>query len=374
MFEVSGLAMATRDADMADDNMSETEGDDDAGNGKDKLDEADKKAAEERRLKRRWRKILHALRDVPAKRCAQVREHVANAITAARKAKMGDVLSELREAMMEYQPDAAGECRRSAIAVLDKHGGYKPEEEDDDEDDDSDDNDDTQQANDDEDDDDDEIPSNLSGEAMMMTGSLLGDDDANRVDWRDAVKSCRTLSRFGALLCAFSNAADTMMAKMEGEREALHRIIEMWEKEEARKARSRKTYKLHPNTERALNKRTEVWADVNYTDDICMVKLDTYPSWPARKCTPKDPSLAASLHPLNLELVSLVGEDGNLRLVKPSNVTEFTGSIDDKDLAAVQPDLQSQLVDCITMARRIVRGIQRERDNPQPKRKKSRKR
>jgi hypothetical protein len=111
---------------------------------------------------------------------------VVEAITAARKAHFGRVVSKLRSALLLHRPNAAGECKAAALAVLDSHGGYHAE------DDDSDDESDKEEEINEEKDD---VPTLLNAEATMISGSLGGDDDADRVDWIDAVKSCKTLSR-----------------------------------------------------------------------------------------------------------------------------------------------------------------------------------
>lgn len=336
--------MANRDADIADDNMSTAS---DGG----EMESEEQKSDEETRKREAWKKVLHTLKDVPAKRCGRVRELVADAITAARKAQLGKVVSDLRSAILQYQTDAAGDCRREALAVLEKYGGY----EDDDDDSEGEEN----KPDEEQEPAEEKLPSNLCGEAMMITGSLLGDDGANRVDWRDAVNTCRTISRMAALCCAFTKSATKTLTKLQNERDALNRILELWSKEEERRSRSRSSgtkHKTHSATTKALNKRSEVWADVHYTSEFCMVKLDSFPWWPAKKCVAKDMELVESLGELKRELVSIVGEDGSLRLVKPEDIKDFTGSVDEADLVGVKKGVRSQLVDCVAMARRIMRG------------------
>ena len=176
MFEITGLATATQDADEADDNMSASS--------------EDQRSLQEQKEKLAWKKKINALRYIETKRHSQIREVVVEAITAARKAQQGSVVSKLRSALLLHHPNAASECKVAALAVLDNHGGYH--EEDDDSDDES-------VMDDENNEEEDEIPSLLCGEAMMITGSLGGDDNADRVDWIDAVKSCKTISRYVAL-------------------------------------------------------------------------------------------------------------------------------------------------------------------------------
>jgi len=172
VFEITGLATATQDADEADDNMSATS--------------EDQHSRREQKEKLAWKKKIHALRSMDNRYHVQIREGVVEAITAARKAHFGSIVTKLRSALLLYQPMAAGECQAAALAVLDSHGGYH-EEDHDDSDDESEAEEEIVGAE--------EVPSALSTDAMALTGSLGGDDDSDRVDWINAVKSCKTLSR-----------------------------------------------------------------------------------------------------------------------------------------------------------------------------------
>ena len=76
--EITNLAVATRDAELADDNMSTSSGDDDKVN--------------KERLERAWKRIVNRIRNTPTKRYVQIREMLVEAITAARKAHLSDVV------------------------------------------------------------------------------------------------------------------------------------------------------------------------------------------------------------------------------------------------------------------------------------------
>lgn len=178
VFEISGYARATKDADDADDNMS-------VGSS-----ESDVNQREEGNKELEWKKKIHSLRSTPTARYGQIREILVDAIAAARKAHLSEVVAALRAALLLHHPQAAGECKSMAISLLDKYGGY-----DEDDDDDSDDESESDEAEQNEANKDDDVPSILSGEAMMINGSVKGDENANRVDWIDAVNDCKTMSR-----------------------------------------------------------------------------------------------------------------------------------------------------------------------------------
>lgn len=174
VYEITGLAMATQDADEADDNMSASS--------------EDKRSRQEEKKKLAWKKKINALRIMDGRMHVQVREAVVEAITAARKAHFSSIVTKLRSALLLHQPHAAGECKEAALAVLDSHGGYHEE--------DPDESDDESIADEEMAEEEEDVPSALSIEAMALTGNLGGDDDADRVDWTNGVKNCKTLSRY----------------------------------------------------------------------------------------------------------------------------------------------------------------------------------
>jgi hypothetical protein len=67
VFEMTGLAMATLDADEADDNMS-----------------TNPEEEKEEQLQLAWKKLIHRLWNVPAKAHSKIRQAVVEAIAAAR--------------------------------------------------------------------------------------------------------------------------------------------------------------------------------------------------------------------------------------------------------------------------------------------------
>jgi hypothetical protein len=336
--ETTNLAVATCDAELADDNMSTDGSEDDKAN--------------QERLERAWKRIVNRIRNTPTKRYVQIREMLVDAITAARKAHLSDVVFKLRAALLQYHPSAAGQCKVSAIKVLEEHGDYDEDDDDPEDEDDDEGNDEKGEAEKE------EMPSVISAEAAILVSSLQGSDDATRADWIGAVKNCKTISRLAALSTAFVYNAKEKFEKIELERNELTNALAAWEKEEERLSKNRAGKKTTGKPPKEIVGPSEVWANVRMTDNVCMAKAEDYPWWPAKKCEPKNPALAKSLSNLNRSLVSLIGEMGGLRVVKNENLVPFTGNKIEEDggETEVSKDIRSQLDDCMTMARRILRG------------------
>jgi len=333
--DISNLDVATRDAELADENMS-MDGSDDDEDEKDRLDKA-------------WKRIVHNIRLTPTTRHVQIRDLVAAAMVAARKAHSPEVVAKLRAAVLAWHPHAAGQCKGAAIKVLEEHGDYDPEDDEDAED---------EEGPDEKADKEEEgVPSCLSAEGAILISSLGGSDDASRSDWMKAVKSCRTISRLAALTSGLSEVALEKLKSLEDERDDLIHAVKAWQKEEDRKSKSRPGKKN--KSSKKMSGPSEVWANVRFTDEIIMAKAEEWPWWPAKKCQVKDPGLAESLSSLNRCLVALIGEMGGLRVVKTENIRPFTGkTIEDDDSTELDKDVRNQLDDCMTMTRRILRGRQ----------------
>ena len=330
VFELTGLAMAARDADEADDNMSTSE-----------EDEAAKQAMA-------WKRIAFRLTRMPAKAHVKIRQAVVDAIAAARKAQLGPIVAELRSALLLFHPEAAGQCKAATLEVLERHGGYDDFDEDDEDDDD--DEEEVQQEQSPLDELDTGLSSVLCAEAVIINSSLDGQEDAGRADWIAAVKRTKTISKFAALTEAFVEKAFEKLEKLESERDDLLKVVAAWQKAERRKSGGKEV----PGP-------SEVWADVTFTDEFCWAKVEEYPWWPAKKCIVKDKELAESLESLGRCLVSLVGESGGLRVVKKEkHVMPFTETHPDDDLSDHTKDIRNQLEDCMAVARRIVRGIEKK--------------
>ena len=349
--DLSNVAVANRDADLADENMS-TDGSD-----------GDDDEAERARLELAWKRLINRLRDIPAKRHVRIRELVVSAIAKARQAHAPEVVSGLRSALLTYNPNGAGECKFEAIKVLVSHGDYDADE---DEDADEELEVDMNQMESGNKNEEEEIPSVLSTDAAMLKSSLDGSDDATRVDWIETCKSCKTISRLAALTAAFCRDATEKMEQIERERDDLVDAISDWKKE------SRRNKKSDNGNTKGWAGPSEVWANVRFTDEICMAKAENWPWWPARVCEPKDPDLAVSLKELDRTLVALFGEGGALRVVRTTDQKlPFTGEpivppqsdneekVTDAQLEQpLSKEIRGQLKEFLAMGRRILRGQQ----------------
>jgi linker histone H1 and H5 family/PWWP domain/Williams-Beuren syndrome DDT (WSD), D-TOX E motif len=342
--DITNVALATKDADLADDNMS--------------VDSTTDNAAHRERLESEWKRHVHKLRHIPSKRQAQIRAVLVEAIAAARKAHLQQVMIELRACLLMFRPNAPSDSKVAAIQVLVAHGDYEANEEDDNE---------VGEAGGgegpaDEATGEDAAPSVLSAEAAILRSSLGGSDDARREDWVSMVKSAKTISRLATLTTAFIRDAMEKIEKVEVERDELVGALQTWSKAEERQSKQRGATKAKANAAGVAKdeiRPSEVWANVRYTDQICMAKTDEYPWWPAKVCEAKDPEIAKLLRQVNRSLVAFIGEMGSLRVVKSSQLQAFTGkAIEEADeLSEYTKDIRSQLEDCMAMARRIQRGL-----------------
>eukprot|EP00934_Nitzschia_sp_Nitz4_P007591 Nitzschia sp. Nitz4//scaffold45_size130396//16298//19740//NITZ4_003431-RA/size130396-augustus-gene-0.252-mRNA-1//-1//CDS//3329552344//7581//frame0 len=324
LFETTGLAMAARDADLADDNMS-----------------ASPEDSEEEQLQLAWKKLVARLYQLPAKAYIKIRQVVVEAIAAARKAQQPEVVAHLRAALLQFHPEAAGSCKAEALKILEQHGGYA-EDEDDEE---------LQDMDEDEEETPEPVPHQqvglskvLSFEAVVLNSSLDGFEDSSRNDWITAVKKAKTISKIGALVAGFCSKASKKLAKMESEQDVLREAIAGWEKASTQR---KKTKPVEPS---------EVWAYVTFTDDFVLVKVEEYPWWPAKRCVVKDPALAASLETLDRSVVALVGESGALRVVAKDRVLPFSETPPEDEAGNHSKEIRTQLDECMAMTRRIIRG------------------
>lgn len=333
--DLTNVALATRDADLADDNMS--------------TDSSGEDQASKESLENAWKKLIHKMRQTPAKKHGQVRELLVSAIKAARQAHVPSVVTQLRAALLQYHPKSASDCKVAAIKVLEAHGDLE-EDEDDECDDDGEGNEEPREE---------AAPSVLSAEGAILRSSLGGSEDASREDWVGMVKSVKTMSRLASLTCAFIRDAMAEIEKLKIKRDELISALQAWGKEEERQTKVRDgKKKALAGAPKDIIEPSEVWADVRCTDEIYMAKAEGYPWWPAKKCEVKDPVLARSMSQLNRSLVAFVGEMGGLRVVNTGNLTPFTGLLVDEKLEVEFPrDIRTQLDDCMAMARRIQRGL-----------------
>jgi hypothetical protein len=335
VFKATGLAMVAKETDEADDNMSTSPED------------------EAEQIQVAWKKPIHKLKRVPAKSYTKIHTALVEAIAAARKAQNTTVVAQLKHALVEYHPEAASYCKEEALEVLEKHGGYEE---------DTDDESDTEanemdvekgtegqvtKGNKESD-----IAWCLCAEAIILNSSLDGQEDASRIDWIRAVKQTRTVSKLAAFVSAFVNKACAKVGKMEEEHSALIDAMTVWGKIRPKKKKS----------SQADPELSEVWANVNFSDEFCFVKIEEYPLWPARKCLPKDDELTSQLVSVDRFLVSLVGERGALRVVKRDVCVPFSDTLPEgEDLSTHTRDIRNQLDEAMNIARRVVRGQEKKK-------------
>lgn len=325
--------MAAQDADEADDNMSVSP-------------EEDK----QEQLQLAWKKLVHRLNQVPAKAHAKIRHAVVEAIAAARQAQNALVVTALRDALLQFHPDAAGACKSAALIVLEQHGGYDNVDDDDEEDEEEMEQEGAQTG----DKSGGGLATALCAEAVILRSSLDGREDATRVDWTNAVKRTKTFSKMGALAAAFCAKASEKLDKLDAEKETLIKTIE--ELEKASLSKKKKSANVD------IAESTEVWANVRFTDEFCLAKLGPYPWWPAKRVIAKDRELSDSLSRLGRTLVSLIGESGGLRVVKTEKMLPFSEELpEDEDLSSYSKDIRNQLEACMTTARRILRGKKKQK-------------
>lgn len=327
--ELTNIAQATHDADVADDNMS--------------VEDHDEQDTET--IEKAWKKKVDLIRSMPAKKHVQVRDALVAAIAAARKAHLPDVVSELRAALLLYHPNAAKDCKDAAVEVLLKHGDYDRSDDDDDDEE-------IEAEDSSEEKEEKEEVSVLSTEAVTLRSCLGGSDDATRADWVDAVKACKTLSRLGALSAAFCSDANKRLKQINVDRENLLAALPVWDRE----VKSRKKSK-------SKIAASEVWANVRLTDEICMARGEGFSWWPARRCEAKDRSLTASLDGVDRCLVALFGEMGGIRVVIKDEVVPFDGDVPaaDEDDAPFTKEIRGQFDDNMAMARRILRSLKKRK-------------
>mmetsp|Transcript_8410 Transcript_8410/g.9687 ORF Transcript_8410/g.9687 Transcript_8410/m.9687 type:complete len:345 (+) Transcript_8410:871-1905(+) len=298
-----------------------------------------------------WKKKIYMLHSIPTKRASRIRDILICAITIARKGKQSDVPHDLRSALQTHRPGAAGKAKAMALAVLEKYGGFECAIDEMDMIDETHNLADSEAEETKDEGESSKNSSYLCGEALMLTGSLEGNDNADRVDWKDAVKQCKKLSRFSALVAAFSYKAIPKLNKMSEDMETLRKAIVYWETNtKTRKSRSKKK-------KEKFNSATEIWTDTETTNEFVLGKVDTYPWWPARICIAKDPIIKMSLESLGRVLISFVGEQHLHVVNREDEVTPFTGKEpEDKHIEDYPPGIVKNLRESTAMARRILRG------------------
>lgn len=301
MFELSGEKMAFEEADAAEDMVASD-------------DEGDKDDTKQRR--NCWKRKVNALKQIPTIRYAIIRDIIVAAITVARKSHLNQVAADLKVALQLHRPQAAGEAKAAALGVLDKYGGYEEE--------DNDDMDLDEIAGTGEDKAGEEVQATVSSflcdEVIMMTGSIGGNEDADQCDWRDVLKTCKSISRLAAAAQMFLSKADDVIYRVQEEKETLDVFLGTSNKRASKSKTSKRKFDLS----------SPVWADCKVTAELVKGKVKDYPWWPARVCEPYDPVVAQSVAESGHTLISFIGESINY-LVPQKNIKPFSPELEETE-------------------------------------------
>eukprot|EP00804_Cyclotella_cryptica_P025350 CCRYP_012458-RA/>CCRYP_012458-RA protein AED:0.01 eAED:0.01 QI:2197/1/1/1/1/1/3/103/880 len=303
VFELSGEKMAFEEADLAEDLAASDDG-----------------PVDENKRRSCWKRKINALKQMPTSRYGIIRDVIVAAVTVARKSHFNQVAAELKVALQLHRPLAAAEAKNAALGVLEKYGGYNElENEDDDMD-----IDEIAAVNigDKKSGDDIEptaVSSFLCDEVTMMTGSIGGNQDADQYDWRDVLKTCKSISRIAAATQFFATKADDVIYRVQEEKEALDSFLGLGLTKKSGKSKTNK---------KKFDLSSPVWADCQVTNELVKGKVKDYPWWPARICKPYDASLAKSLSDSGYTLISFVGESINY-LVTEKNIRSFLDEVNE---------------------------------------------
>jgi len=242
-------------------------------------------------------------------------------------------VEDLRDALRLHRPCGGGRARTAALNLLQKYG-FEPREDDNDLSDDEDTPSETESIHDGKESEPQES-SFLSAEAMVLTGSLEGDGTADRVDWKDAVSTCKTVSRFAALVTALKTRASPTLEKMAKDKKALSKAIAHWETS----GKTRKKAKKNTAPSKKFGSATEIWENVAPTDQFVMCKVEGFPWWPARVCVSKGDETAKALDSLDRVLVSFVGEQHLYVVQKDGEMKPFEQKVEEGDVSTFSAEV-----------------------------------
>ncbi len=333
VFEISGQKKAVEEADTVEEDGSAQSDDEDD--------------AEQKKRGQNWKIKINALNRVPTPKYTLIRDIIVAAITVARKSHLNQVAAELKAALQLHRPHAAGEAKVAALAVLENHGGYDASG---DEEEDVDFDElaavDTPAESPDNEADDAAITSMLCSEAIMMSGSIGGDDDADPYDWSDAIKECKSLSRLAALTQCFLSKAYDVVDRIELERGELDSLLGVNAK---RQSRSKKASSIKKSRDTSVG----IWCDAKLTDRLVKAKVTNYPWWPARVCEPLDPLIAEGVKECGQVVISSVGNPG-MFLVPEKDVVDFVEETED-DLSVFNAEVATSLRESTAIAKKLWR-------------------
>jgi len=289
-----------------------------------------------------WKIKINALKRIATHRYGLTRDIIVAAITVARKSHLNQVAAELKTALQMLRPQSAGEAKMAAIKVLEKFGGYGGSG---DEDEEVDFNElanagDTTVKKDDEGA---EIASMLCDEVIMMSGSVGGDNFADKSDWSDAIRDCKSVSRLAAILHIFLSKADHTLNKLKEERSLLDSILGLNAK---RTSRSKSAIRKHDSS-------ISIWCNAKLTDKLIKARVTGFPWWPAHVCAPLDSVVAAALKGSGYGLVSSVGS-ADMYLVAEKDMIGFTDDTDE-DLSQYEKATLIELHESVAIAKKLWR-------------------
>mmetsp|Transcript_9177 Transcript_9177/g.13279 ORF Transcript_9177/g.13279 Transcript_9177/m.13279 type:complete len:539 (-) Transcript_9177:783-2399(-) len=189
-------------------------------------DSESEESIDENHQRQRWKTLIEKLNRIDTKKHAVVRHKMIDAITSARDAGQSKVVGELREALKKYRDGSAGAAKLAALEVLSRHGGIVSEKE-------------PQEDMDTDDDlasvtaslsegEDGRNESLLTEDAAALGACIDGSDDAGRDEWVEAVKNCKTISRFAALMQTLVQKAMEVLGKLEEGHDSLWSALALW--------------------------------------------------------------------------------------------------------------------------------------------------
>lgn len=338
VWSITGHEMARAALDEADQYAASHEDDE---------DEDQEDAAKEREIiELAWKKKISSLANIPTKKSSLIRDIIIAAIAIARKAHLNDVLEDLRSALMLHRPTAAAAAKQQALEVLAKYGGYDGDDDDSDDDDDMDIDTEGPQKEEEEA----KVETLLCGDANMIFASIKDDDDAERQEWIDGVKRCKTLSMFAALAEAFVYKASGLLVGMDDAQKNLADAIKYWDGPGGKKRGSGKKSAKYSSS-------TDIWTEYELTENFVWAKVEGYPWWPSRVCKAKDKSIAKSLTAVGRELISFVGMEDIVCVNAEDEMKPYCGETEDmEDISSYPEDMVKQLKNSLLMTRRILKG------------------
>jgi len=299
----------------------------------------------------RWKKQIHLLNTFTS-RAGFVRESIIKAILLARKGGLKSVTSDLQNALKLFRPNSAVAAKTEALAILERYGGYVPlmdDEENDEEEEGSTNNDDVILREDKSN----EVQSKLTDRALSLTACLNLNKDIDQNHWRTAVKHCKTLSKFSALLHTFLTASTEILESLQDDQENLYKAIASWQSEILTPSESRRKKGKMLKYDITSN----VWIPCKITSELVWAKQKKFPWLPAHICEVFDSHshVARTLEKCNRVVIKFVGAKKTHVANRANELkSPYTVSISE-DLTRYDEDTISKLKECMDMARRMCR-------------------